>query len=436
MAKIYGKSAIERKFGEKSGEKVLKLKYFCNIMEPSLILEATAMTALKRMLAAMTILALTLALCAPAGAEGRTAYAGTDDARVYNEQGETVGTLPMNAKLEVTAVKGDICRISYKGRTGYMRKADLVKRAITAAEPEAETMNVTAYVSRDGATVYTAKGKAAGALDRNTQVTVTAVKDDVCRISYKGRTGFMRKADLSRSAAQYTETAAQATEVNKTAYVNKDGAKVYNGKGKVVGSLDLNTQVTITAVNGRIGRISLGGKTGYMNIADLSARKIAEVSGPGFGFGADDIAAAASSATPAHGTAHEMDWWTSGIQTLFPRGGVATVTDVETGLAWKEQRYGGTNHADVQPLTAADTAALKQAYGGTWSWTRRAIFVTIGGVNYAASMNGMPHGGGSIKDNDFSGHHCIHFTNSRTHGSNRVCQLHQAAIQKALQAKL
>ena len=83
-----------------------------------------------------------------------------------------------------------------------------------------------------------------------------------------------------------------------------------------------------------------------------------------------------------------------------------------------------------------DTAALKKAYGGKWSWKRRAIFVTINGVNYAASMNGMPHGGSSIKGNNFDGHHCIHFTNSRTHCSNKVCKNHQAAIKKAAGAKL
>ena len=83
--------------------------------------------------------------------------------------------------------------------------------------------------------------------------------------------------------------------------------------------------------------------------------------------------------------------------------------------------------------TAADTAAMLKAYGGSWSWNRRAVFVTIDGVNYAASINGMPHGtGNSITDNNFDGHHCIHFTNSRTHGSNQVCPLHQAAIKKAV----
>ena len=105
-----------------------------------------------------------------------------------------------------------------------------------------------------------------------------------------------------------------------------------------------------------------------------------------------------------------------------------------TGLSWQVVRSGGTNHADVQPKTAQDTALMKKAYGGTWSWNRRAIWVSIGGEKYAASMNGMPHGSDSIKDNDFDGHHCIHFTNSRTHGTNVVCALHQAAIRKALAA--
>ncbi len=130
----------------------------------------------------------------------------------------------------------------------------------------------------------------------------------------------------------------------------------------------------------------------------------------------------------------EADWWTSNIQQVFARGTTATITDVATGISWKEQRRGGTNHADVQPLTAADTAKMKQAYGGSWSWDRRAVWVTVGGQTYAASMNGMPHGGGSIQGNDFNGHHCIHFTNSRTHGGNRLDPAHQAAVKKALEA--
>lgn len=137
--------------------------------------------------------------------------------------------------------------------------------------------------------------------------------------------------------------------------------------------------------------------------------------------------------TPSRGGARygEMaDWWTVASK-VFAIGDVATVTDIDSGLSYRVVRKGGTNHADCQPLTAADTAKMKQAYGGSWSWTRHAILVNIDGRVFAASQNGMPHGGQSIYDNNFDGHFCIHFLNSRTHGTNRVDPAHQAAVHKA-----
>lgn len=138
---------------------------------------------------------------------------------------------------------------------------------------------------------------------------------------------------------------------------------------------------------------------------------------------------------PVHGTAQEMDWWTSDIQKIFAKGVTAIITDVETGISWREKRFAGKNHADIQPCTKADTAKLKKVYGGEWSWKRRAVFVTINGVNYAASIHGMPHGGSNL-NNNFPGHHCCHFTNSRTHGTNRVDENHQKMIKKAANAVL
>jgi len=139
---------------------------------------------------------------------------------------------------------------------------------------------------------------------------------------------------------------------------------------------------------------------------------------------------------PPQKHAKEMDWWKSDIQKIFSKGTAALITDVETGLQWREERRGGTNHADVQPLTKEDTKKLKKAYGGKWAWTRRAIWVTIGNETYAASMNGMPHGSGAIKTNGFDGHHCIHFTNSRTHCSDKICPNHQKMIKKAASVEL
>lgn len=121
---------------------------------------------------------------------------------------------------------------------------------------------------------------------------------------------------------------------------------------------------------------------------------------------------------------------------LYERGKIATITDIETGLSYKVIRTGGTNHADSKPLTDSDTAIMKKIYGGSWSWARRAIIVTVDGRNIAASQNGMPHTGYNgkiIEGNGFKGsyHFCIHFLNSKTHGSNRLDPSHQSAVKKA-----
>jgi hypothetical protein len=105
------------------------------------------------------------------------------------------------------------------------------------------------------------------------------------------------------------------------------------------------------------------------------------------------------------------------VEDIFRKFDNARVIDFETGMSFLVQRRAGRNHADVQPLTAEDSAVMKTIYGGKWSWRRRAIIVEIGGHRLAASMNGMPHGAGAIPNNDFAGHFCIHFRDSKTHAN-------------------
>lgn len=126
----------------------------------------------------------------------------------------------------------------------------------------------------------------------------------------------------------------------------------------------------------------------------------------------------------------ELVHWNE-VRGMVPRGGTFRIYDVDTGLSFTVKRYGGNRHFDVEPLTAADTATMRQAYGGSWSWSRRAIIVDINGRHIAASMNGMPHGGGNIRNNQFNGHFCVHFLGSSTHKGQRVCPQHQAMVKKA-----
>ncbi len=119
------------------------------------------------------------------------------------------------------------------------------------------------------------------------------------------------------------------------------------------------------------------------------------------------------------------------VDKIFHRYTNATVVDVDTSLSFRVQRRGGTYHADVEPLTTRDTAILKVIYNGQWSWKRKAVVVEVGGRRIAASMNGMPHGSGAIRGNDFEGHFCIHFRDSKVHQSGKENLAHQMMVWKA-----
>ncbi|WP_187445357.1 hypothetical protein [Bacillus infantis] len=130
----------------------------------------------------------------------------------------------------------------------------------------------------------------------------------------------------------------------------------------------------------------------------------------------------------ASGRPAPLDW--SEVNELLPRFSTFTVEDVETGKKFKVQRRAGSRHADVQPLTAKDTAVMKEIYDGKWSWRRRAIIVKSGKLRIAASMHGMPHGAGALANN-FPGHFCIHFNGSTTHRRDEMDLSHKLMILKS-----
>lgn len=153
-------------------------------------------------------------------------------------------------------------------------------------------------------------------------------------------------------------------------------------------------------------------------------------------------------------TTELLDWWEAADK-LFEKNVPVTVTDVETGKSFVAVRTYGSNHADVETLTAQDTAIMLEIWGGEWNWQRRAITVEINERKLAASASGMPHAGldsqpegqwvdkrsggfgtgtnlDKIKGNNMDGHFDIHFLNSRTHGTDKVDEMHQLKVQEAL----
>ena len=122
-----------------------------------------------------------------------------------------------------------------------------------------------------------------------------------------------------------------------------------------------------------------------------------------------------------------LDWFADNVSSVIPKKAKFVIKDVRTGKTFNAVRWSGVNHLDAEPATAEDTAIMKKIYGGAWSWNRRPILILYRGHVYAASMNGMPHGTTTI-DNDFDGHFCIHFKNSKTHGTKVVDAEHQKCV--------
>lgn len=144
--------------------------------------------------------------------------------------------------------------------------------------------------------------------------------------------------------------------------------------------------------------------------------------------------AADSSSSSKKYKTENLDWFEDDMDSKIPKNARITVKDVRTGKTFEAVRWSGVNHLDAEPRTAEDTATLKSIYGGSWSWNRRPVLVLYNGHVYAASINGMPHGTTTISSNNFDGHICIHFKNSKTHGTKKVDPDHQKAVTTASRA--
>jgi len=130
------------------------------------------------------------------------------------------------------------------------------------------------------------------------------------------------------------------------------------------------------------------------------------------------------------GSVELIEW--SVVRNIIPQNVPLTVVDVRTGLQWQMVSFSHGNHADVWPATRECTETMRQAFG-RWTWDTRPVLLIVGDRTFAASINGMPHGGGNYAVNGMRGHVCMHFVGSRTHNGNRSHEReHQASIQEAL----
>ncbi|WP_202708521.1 peptidoglycan-binding domain-containing protein [Sporosalibacterium faouarense] len=153
------------------------------------------------------------------------------------------------------------------------------------------------------------------------------------------------------------------------------------------------------------------------------------------------------------GFGEHVDWWSEVKDKLINRGDNVVVQDFNTGKQFNIKVTYGTNHADVEALTANDTNIMKDIWGG-FSWERRPVLVYVGNRALAASMTNMPHAGvdnqpegatlskrsggygrgynlDMVKNNGMSGVVDLHFKGSSRHKDGRSDSQHQNAIKRS-----
>lgn len=112
---------------------------------------------------------------------------------------------------------------------------------------------------------------------------------------------------------------------------------------------------------------------------------------------------------PSPGSVKLLHWFND-IKPNLKNGQTLHLVDPATGLTWNLRVYSRGRHCDAEPLTAQDTANMVKAFGGKNTWNQQAVYVKLPNGNWTiGSTHDMPHMSGSISNNNFNGHLCVHF---------------------------
>ena len=236
------------------------------------------------------------------------------------------------------------------------------------------------------------------------------------------------------------------TDAEVEAYIKNNGGSGSTGSSYTIGSTGSTVtyiQTALTAleyydrqITGHYGRYTKDAVRAFQRDHNLTADGVC---------GAATLAAiqkaysgSSSATTTYNATVYKLDWsyMKSNATALgIARGASIKLTDLTTGKSLNIHVQSTGNHIDAEPLTSADTTTLCEIYGvsspNSISYKRRPMMITTSAGQFLCSIYGQPHGAQDITNNGYEGQFCLHFVNSKTHGTNRVDGDHQNAINTA-----
>ena len=306
----------------------------------------------------------------------------------------------------------------------------LVLLPLSAEASQKGRVNVSSLVLRKSASQ---SSKALQTLGRDTSVTILGTSGNWYKVSYGRYTGYVWKDYVTVSGSSSSSSSSSSGQTSLERQLKAIGKPSPCAPGDT-GSNVKRLQRCLQACGYYKGDLDGVYGTGTKN-AVKKLQKAKHLKQTGIADARTVAAMFGQDAPEETGYVTErLDWFAEGPWTI-PKRAVFTVKDCKTGKTFRCQRWSGANHCDTMPLTKEDTAVMLSLYGGHWSWRRRSVLVLYNGHVYAGSMNGMPHGTTTIKNNNFPGHFCIHFYGSMTHGSKKVDPTHQNCIAIAMKYK-
>lgn len=121
-------------------------------------------------------------------------------------------------------------------------------------------------------------------------------------------------------------------------------------------------------------------------------------------------AAAMGSFTGRNGERIQLLHWFDEVKPSVKTGQNLKVYEPDSGISFTLYVMSRGRHADVEPLTADDTAKMMNAWGGKEDWTPRDVYVKLPDGRWTlAVMHNVAHGTQVIQGNDYDGQNCVHF---------------------------
>ena len=240
--------------------------------------------------------------------------------------------------------------------------------------------------------------------------------------------------------------AAVMTDAEVEAYIKNNGGSGDTGTSFTLGSTGSTVsyiQTALTAldyydreVTGHYGKYTRDAVREFQRDHNLTADGVC---GPATLAAIRTTYSGSSSATTDYqATVYKLDWSymkANATALGIAKGSSIKLTDLTTGKSLNVHVQSTGNHIDAEPLTSADTTTLCEIYGvsspNSISYKRRPMMITTSAGQFLCSIYGQPHGAQDITNNGYDGQFCLHFVNSRTHGTNRVDTDHQNAINSA-----